>query len=94
MGMENEEAFISLRKSLDSFRDVALAEYAWIKNDAEKEDYSYFVTETVKQFLKDNRAKREAAWRELIGSDGQFLEKESSLCPPGFIEIDGICVPI
>jgi hypothetical protein len=38
MAIDNEEAHISLRKSLDLIRDVALAEYADIKNDAEKKN--------------------------------------------------------
>ena len=100
--MENEEAYISMRKSLDSLRDVALADYALIESDAGKKHFSDFVTEKVKAFLKENALLSRNVW-DMVADDRaealtnhaqELLAKQSSMCPPGFREENGLCVPI
>ncbi len=100
--MENEDPYISMRKSLDSFRDVALADYALIESDAGKKHFSDFVTEKVKAFLTDNKRLSRNVWEKVADSRAEAHTKQAqelsaeefSLCPPGFREENGICVPI
>lgn len=100
--MENEDTYISLRKSLDSLRDVALADYALIETDAGKKHFSDFVTEKVNEFLRKNALMRREEWERVADSRAEaytkhaqeLLANKPSICPPGFQEIDGICVPI
>lgn len=106
--MADDEAYIRLRDSLDSFRNVALAEYAAIERSAEptraKEarSYSDFVRERVVDFLSKNKARRKDDWGKSAAGDAQAFEdhaknvlaKVTQLCPPGFEEKNGVCVPI
>lgn len=94
MEMEKETAYISMRKSLNSFIAVALADYALIKNDVEKEKYSDFVTAKVKVFLHENALDRKGEWDKVEGSHQELSAEETSMCPPGFREENGLCVPI
>jgi hypothetical protein len=91
--MENETAFISLSKSLDSFREVVLSDYAMIEDSEEKAKYSDFVTEKVKLFLIDNAEDRRESWKKAGGSP-ELLAGRPALCPPGFVEVDGLCIPV
>lgn len=91
MKMANGEALINLTKALDSMRNVALAEDASIGNDKERTQYSDFVTRKVKDFLADNKKERRDKWRD---HGKRQSGAKSQLCPPGFEEKDGLCVPI
>lgn len=100
--MENEDSYIGMRKSLDSLRDVALADYALIETSEGKKRFSDFVTKKVQAFLKENAQLSRNVWKKVADSRAEeytkhaqeLLAEESSLCPPGFHEVDGICVPI
>ena len=100
--MENEDSYISLRKSLDSFSDVALNEFALIKSDAGKQEFSDFVSDKVKGLLREIAIKQQAEWRKLnpdrakdFQAHAEKLSENPALsCPPGFHEVDGICVRI
>ncbi len=69
--MSNNDSYISLRKSLDSFRDVALAEFALIeldneknpiKSDEETKKFSDFVSNKVTGLLEEIAAKHHVEW--------------------------------
>lgn len=100
-----KDSYISLRKSLDSFRDVALTQYALSKSDAEKEEFSDQVSNKVKDFLKEVSSEYKAEWEKVndpayAKKAGKYLKEllenpeGFSSCPPGFILVDGICIPI
>lgn len=100
--MEDKETYNRLRKSLDSLKDVALAEIELIQSEPEKIEFANFVTERVKGLLKKIAAERQEEWKKLA-ADGDIkvqrhvealssAEEMPSLCPPGFVEVDGICV--
>lgn len=100
--MANETEYINLRKTLDSFRAVVLADYDLFRTSEEKTKFSDLVTEKIKTFLMDNSVDNQEMWvkaadrRALEHSDHAeaLLAKDFALCPPGFKEVDGICVPI
>jgi hypothetical protein len=117
--MANDEAYINLRKALDSFRDVVLAEYAFIgadgadkmitESDEERKVFSDLVVQTVNNFLRDNSNRHRGLWDAVEPGRAKALEDHaraikdhasgmktavSQLCPPGFEEKDGLCVPI
>jgi len=104
MGIEDEAAYISLRKSLDSLRDVVLADYALFETPEEKKGFSDFVTQKIIVFLKHNSDGNQAMWDRVAESRAKAYTSHAqallearvapSLCPPGFREEDGICVPI
>ena len=104
MGMEDEAGYISLRKSLDSLRDVVLADYALFETSEEKKHFSDFVTQKIIIFLKNNAVGNQAMWDKVAESRAKAYKSHAqsllearvapSGCPPGFREEDGICVPI
>ena len=103
MAAENNEAYINMRKSLDSLRDVVLADYALIETEDEQKNYSDFVTENVKAFLNQNAGMQQEVWNSVEDKRIQsyrnhaehlLANKDFSLCPPGFRDENGICVPI
>lgn len=72
--MANNDSYISLRKSLDSFSDVALAEFALIeldneknsiKSDEETKKFSDFVSNKVTGLLEEIAARQQAEWLRL-----------------------------
>lgn len=106
--MENEEAYINMRKSLDSMRDVALADYALIESAEDKKIFADFVTESVRAFISANAENHRDLWHNAEGGrakaftehaedlllDEAFSKAVTPNCPPGFKEVDGLCVPI
>ena len=100
--MENKELYINFRKSLDSYRDVLLAEIQLIEGDTEKEQFAVAVTNKIKDLLKENARKRAPMWQEQNAAQAKkfmdhaeaLLANKPSLCPPGFRDENGICVPI
>ncbi len=100
--MPNKDSYIKLRKSLDSLSSVSLAEYNLLETEIDKQEFTDFVTKQVEQFLKEVAVRHSAEWRKSGHKRAkQFTEHAKSLeaemptqCPPGFHEVDGICVPI
>jgi hypothetical protein len=101
--MKNKDAYTSMRNSLDSLRDVALAEIRLIESEDEKTKFADFITKKVIGWLDEIADERRDEWAGM--NDSQIkkyqthaellsLNHPSAACPPGFIEIDGICVPI
>ena len=100
-----KDSYISLRKSLDAFSNVALAQYALSKSDAEKKEFSDEVFNKVKEFLHEVSSDYKTEWADV--DDPAYAEKMEkyieellanpeafSACPPGFRDENGICVPI
>jgi len=102
MGIENEEAYISLRKSLDSFKDVVITDYTLFENEEERKKFADSVTEKIKAFIRNNAIENSEMWGKVAESRAKahsdharaLLAKEFSACPPGFKDVEGICVPI
>jgi hypothetical protein len=103
MAMENEEAYISLRKSLDSLSNVLITDYGLFDTTEEREKFSQDATEEIIRFIERNAHKNQNMWHRVAESRAKAHKdhahalssvKEFSRCPPGFIEVDGICVPI
>jgi hypothetical protein len=100
--MEDKEKYIGLTKSLDSIRDVALAEIRLIESEEERTKFADFVTERAKLLLSDIADKRRQKWWEMNDAQSkkfqqhaqELLLNPSTACPPGFREENGICVPI
>ena len=101
--MENKDIYISFRKSLDSYRDVLLAEIQLIADDTEKEQFAEAVTSKIKELLKENARERAPMWWEQnVAQAKKFMDHAEALlsanppgdCPPGFELVDGICVRI
>lgn len=100
--MTKDESFISMRKSLDSFTDVALAEFDLIESEQGKEEFSGFVLKKVKEFLSQIAAQHQAEWLRLNPARAKQFETHAENlltpsklgCPPGFQEVGGICVRI
>src|SRR5215203_4164338 len=98
--MKDKEKYAGLRKSLDSLRDVALVEIELIEGESKKAEFVDFMTEKVKGWLKEIALVRGKAWKEMKKAQSEkfqrhaatLLSNPSSDCPPGFIEVDGICV--
>lgn len=92
----------SLRQSLDSFRDVALAQYALSQTSEERIELSGFVLKTVKDFLQKIALKHRADWKKSnpasakkIRAQAETMATSPSQCPPGFVDNgQGQCVPI
>jgi hypothetical protein len=101
--MENKELYISCRKSLDSYRDVVLAEIELIEGEKEKEKFANAVTARISELLKGISAEFSVSWREQNAAQAEKFRKHAdallslappSDCPPGF-EFNGkICVRI
>jgi hypothetical protein len=104
MPIENEASYISLRKSLDSLRDVVLTDYSLFETAAEKKHFSDTVTKKIMEFLQFNSKKNQTMWDQVSenrakahSSHAQSLMQAREmpvLCPPGFREENGLCVPI
>lgn len=100
--MEDKETYTGLTKSLDSLRDIILAEVRLIETEEEKTEFADFATKRVKAWIKEIAEKRRDEWRKMNSIHSKkfqnhaelLLSNPSEACPPGFIEIDGICVPI
>jgi len=100
--MEDKEKYISLTKSLDSLRDVALAEIRLIESEKEKTEFAEFMRIGVIRWLGEIAQERGSRWKEMNDAQSKkfakhaetLLSNPSADCPPGFIEVDGICVPI
>jgi hypothetical protein len=101
--MKDKEAYIRLSQSLDSLRDVAFAEIRLIESEAGKTQFSNFVTGKVKVLLGEIAKQQKDAWLKVNNAQAQkFIDhaqallsaKAPSSCPPGFVEVNGICVPI
>ncbi len=99
--MEDKETYIRLSKSLDSLRDVALAEIELIESEGEKTGFANFVINNVKELLEEIARSREQEWLQLNVPQAEKFKKHAqvllslnapSACPPGFVEVDGICV--
>lgn len=102
--MTNNDSYISLRKSLDSFNDVALAQFALFESDVEKKKFSDFVSNKVKELLAQIAKDNDVEWKKLNPAQAEKLaahaarmsanDPKLSGCPPGFVEVDGMCVRI
>jgi hypothetical protein len=103
--MANNDALNGLKKSLDSFSDVALAEFALTeldnekdpnKSDKEQQEFADSMRKKVIAFLEDNRDERRPVWDRVEVTHAKDFKApagtKSSLCPPGFHEEGGICV--
>lgn len=101
--MENKELYINFRKSLDSYRDVLLAEIELINDEGEKEQFAVAVNNKIKVLLREIAKTQGPAWEKLNAAQAaKFTRHAQALtaakapgdCPPGFELIDGICVRI
>jgi hypothetical protein len=100
--MPNKDSYIKLRKALDSFSGVALAEYNLKDTDENKERFVEFVNKKVKNFLGELVERETKKWLLLAPKRAEEFENHAKVliaerfpqCPPGFHEVDGICVPI
>lgn len=100
--MEDKETYTGLTKSLDSLRDIILAEIRLIESEDEKTDFADFATGRVKLWIKEIAGERRDEWVKMNNAQSEKFQKHAELllsnpsknCPPGFIEVDGICVPI
>lgn len=101
--MENKDLYVSFRKSLDSYVDVVLTEIELIEGETEKEKFAAAVTDKVKELLGEIAVRQQAGWRKLNAAQSQKFAAHAeallsanapSECPPGFINVDGICVRI
>jgi hypothetical protein len=100
--MENDDPYVSLRKSLDSFCDVALTEFDLLKSEQAKKEFSEFVRAKVKEFLAALAKSQQDEWNALDevraaqfrAHADSLLAKQAPGCPPGFHEVDGICVRV
>ena len=100
--MENKDVYTSMRNSLDSLRDVMLAELRLIDSEEGKIAFADFATGKVKGWLKEIAKARKKEWEKMNNAQSKkfqshaeaLLSNPSKACPPGFIEVDGICVPI
>ncbi len=109
MTESDKVSYIKLRQSLDSFCDVVLAEFDLGEPDADRKHICDFVSGSVQKLLRTIAEMRQDHWKNLSHSRSKDFEKHAndlkesanpaktdgfSACPPGFIEVDGICVPI
>src|SRR5690349_13995699 len=102
MGIENEAAYINLRKSIDSLKNVLLTDYGLFRTPNQREKFAAEVTEKIKLLIEENENENQDMWWSVAESRAEaytnhakaLASKEVSRCPPGFVEIDGICVPI
>ena len=100
--MPDKDLYIKLRKTLDSLSNVALAEYNLKETDENKQIFVDFVNEKVKNFLGELADRETKEWLSLASKRAKEFEDHAKVligerfpqCPPGFIEVDGICVPI
>ncbi len=91
------DSYCRLREALDAFRDSALVQYTLFKTLPAREKFSADVEESVKtfqnEFIKTDDNK--VAWEK--DDDKAFLTalaNSKAGCPPGFVEVDGMCVRI
>ncbi len=101
--MKNKDIYISFRESLDSYKEVLLAEIQLIEDDQEKEQFAIAVTNKIKALIEENANERSPLWSKQNAIQAQkFMDHAKALlsanppsaCPPGFELIDGICVRI
>jgi hypothetical protein len=101
--MEDKETYTNLTKTLDSLRDMVLAEIRLIKTEEEKVEFAEFMTEKVNGWRKDLASDRRAFWKQINASMAGKLRSHATellsanpplSCPPGFVEVEGVCVPI
>ena len=100
--MANDAEFINLGKALDSFRDVILTDYNLFETAEEKAKFFDLVTGKIRTFISENADANREMWEKVADSRAKaytnhvqsLVAKEISLCPPGFREENGICVPI
>ncbi len=105
----DKASYLQLRQSLDSFTDVVLAEFDLSEPGTDRKEICDFVSGMVQGLLRGIAAKRRNNWRKINSSRSKDFEKHAAdlkesansanengflSCPPGFIEVDGICVPI
>lgn len=106
--MTNKDAFMSLKKSLDSFSNVALAEFALVeldnennpkKSNVEQHEFANSMRNRVITFLNENAEDRRSVWDRVEVTHAKDFTAppagtfKSSMCPPGFHEEGGLCVP-
>lgn len=106
--MANMDALNGLKKSLDSFSSVALADFALVeldpendpnKFDEEQQKFANSMTERVKDLLLANSRRRGRLWKRVEAAHGNDFKAppvgtlRTGLCPPGFHDEEGICVP-
>jgi hypothetical protein len=100
--MPNKDSYIKLRKALDSITNVSLAEYDLLETVVDKKNFVDFVSTQIEQFLNDVASNHRHEWetqglvraKQFEAHAVELNAKEFSRCPPGFHEVDGICVPI
>jgi len=105
----DKASYLRLRQSLDSFTDVVLAEFDLGKPGTDRKEICDFVSGMVQGLLRGIATKRQSHWREINFSRAEDFERHAadlkkaatlanasvvSACPPGFVEVNGICVPI
>ncbi len=101
--MKNKELYISFRKSLDSYRDVVIAEIELIEGDEEKEKFAVAVIDKIKDLLGDIAKARGPWWKKQNAAQAEKFKTHAEAllsanapteCPPGFESVNGICVRI
>ena len=100
--MPDRDLYIELRKNLDSFTNVSLAEYDLSETTEERQKFVEFIAEKIQEFKVQLSKMENGNWKRLghqrakdFEVHAEALSKEKpSQCPPGFHEINGICEPI
>ncbi|MGC2236592.1 MAG: hypothetical protein WA584_10550 [Pyrinomonadaceae bacterium] len=109
MDVSHKDLYIQLRQALNSFSDVVILEFEKTISPSDREEFSGKILGKIQKLLNEIADDRQFMWRNLNSSRANDFEKHAndlrelakeanrdkvSACPPGFIEIDGICVPI
>ncbi len=90
------DSYCKLRESLDALRDSVLVQYTLCHSGNARTKFTDDVEAGVKNFLNDI-VQTPAFKQEWISQNRAFLADVSNAkagCPPGFVEVDGMCVRI
>jgi hypothetical protein len=107
MTESDKNSYLKLRQSITSLSDVVLAEFDMSKSEDDRRFISDFVSVKITSMLEEIAKKREVEWRSLSISRAEQFEqhavdlrkaakdtKKGAPCPPGFVKVNGNCVPI
>ena len=94
----DRDSYVKLRQALDSFTNVALAQYGLSETGTERDTFCKFVSDKVVKFLEEVAHNHGKEWKSIhpdFGNEAEANIPDSvSQCPPGFIRVNGECVPI
>jgi hypothetical protein len=107
MEQPDKDLYLKLRQAIDSFSDVLLGEFDMTKpGSTDRQDFCNLMRTKLEEAIDDIAEMRQEHWKGMALSRARdfknhagnlkksAVNKERAACPPGFIDIDGVCVPI